>query len=123
MTIRELRALCHVCDLSEILVRISTRIVKISRYEDEGDGDGYDYSIFDASNGIALDGGVITNEEYSIADVLEELYPATRVARCFDIMPRELYETIVYGNYARDIREANKLYCTLTGERSGFACR
>ena len=39
MTIRELRALCHVCDLSEILVRISTRIVKISRYEYEGDGD------------------------------------------------------------------------------------
>ena len=123
MTIRERKALCHVCDLSEILVRISNRIVKISRYEDEGDGSGYDYSIFDASNGIALDGGVITNDEYSIADVLEELYPATRVAQCFDIMPWELYETIVYGNYARDIREANKLYCTLTGERSGFACR
>lgn len=118
MTIRELKALCHVCDLSEILVRISNRIVKISRYEDEGDGAGYDYSIFDASNGIALDGGVITNEEYSIADVLEELYPATRVAQCFDIMPWELYETIVYGNYKRDMDEANKLYRAMAGERS-----
>lgn len=118
MTIRELKALCHVCDLSEILVRISNRIVKISRYEDEGDGAGYDYSIFDVSNGIALDGGVITNEEYSIADVLEELYPATRVAQCFDIMPWELYETIVYGNYKRDMDEANKLYRAMAGERS-----
>ena len=39
MTIKELKALCHVCNLSEILVRISNRIVKISKYEDEGDGE------------------------------------------------------------------------------------
>ena len=40
MIIRELKAICHVCDPSEILVRISNRIVKISKYEDEGDGAG-----------------------------------------------------------------------------------
>ena len=97
MTIKELKALCHVCNLSEILVRISNRIVKISKYEDEGDGAGYDYSIFNAS--------VITNEEYSIADVLEELFPATRVAQCFDVLPWEVYETIVYGNYKMRLRK------------------
>lgn len=120
MTIKELKALCHVCNLSEILVRISNRIVKISKYEDEGDGAGYDYSIFNASDGFPLDGGVITNEEYSIADVLEELFPATRVAQCFDVLPWEVYETIVYGNHKRDMAEAKKLYYSLTGEnRSG----
>lgn len=97
MTIRELKALCHVCDLKEVFVRAQNHLVHIQEYGDEA---GYDYSIFEASDGRPLDGGLITNEEYSIADVLMELYPEIRTGQCFDILPIELYEAIISGEYA-----------------------
>lgn len=96
MKIAEFRDICEMCDLKEGFVRAQNYLVHIQEYGDEA---GYDYSIFDAGNGLPLDGGLITNEEYSIADVLTELYPEIRTGQCFDILPMELYEAIISGEY------------------------
>lgn len=117
MNIKDFKTLCHVCDLSKILVRISNRIVHISTYEDEGDGSGYDYTIYDANTGLALDGGVIINEDYSMADVLEDLYPATRAAQSFDIMPWELYERLIDGTYEVRWRKHSSLHYIRHGNK------
>lgn len=105
MNIKELSILCEACRLKAVLIRINNRIVHISEYEDEGDGSGFDYTIYNAYDGRALDGGVIINESFSIADVLADLYPATRIAQCFDLMPWELYENLIDGTYV--VRMAN----------------